>query len=203
MAHHAMPDTAPLTLHIPADIGWNNEAFFTFCRANRGLRIERTAEGDITIMTPAGGGTGRRNASLIIALGIWAEQDGTGVVFDSSAGFLLPNNAVRSPDVAWVRRERLVSLAPEQKEKFLPVCPDFVIALRSASDRLADLQSKLAEYLANGTTLGWLIDPAARQVHVYAVGQPTIRLDNPSTLAGDPTLPGFVLALPPLWDPGF
>ena len=136
-------------------------------------------------------------------LRLWAKRSGTGVAFDSNGGFILPNGAMRSPDASWVRRGRLVALTAEQKQRFLPVCPDFVIELRSPSDRLAPIEAKMREYIENGARLGWLIDPIERKVHVYKNGEPVRALDNPDTLRADPTLPGFVLDLKPSWEPGF
>ena len=143
----------PMMLHLDPIIQMNEEQFFRFCRINDEWRIERTAEGDLEIMPPAGGGTGNRNFKLATRLGVWTERDGTGVEFDSSTGFVLPNGATRSPDASWVRRERLADLSAEQKERFLPLCPDFVVELRSLSDRLENLQYKMREYLENGARL--------------------------------------------------
>jgi Uma2 family endonuclease len=133
----------------------------------------------------------------------WALQDGTGVSFDSSTGFNLPNGVTRSPDAAWVKRFRLAGLTPEQREKFLPLCPDFVVDLGSPSNRLSSLQEKIQEYLDNGAQLGWLIDPPGRQVYVYRPNRPVEGLENPATILGDPILPGFVLDLQEIWEPGF
>lgn len=133
----------------------------------------------------------------------WAKQDDRGIAFDSSTGFILPNGAVRSPDASWVLRSRLAELTAQQKQKFLPPCPDFVVELRSASDRLLDAQAKMDEYIANGARLGWLIDPMSHEVHVYVPGQAPMLLANPATVAGAPILPGFVLDLTAVWDPGF
>ena len=126
-------------------------------------------------------------------------MDGTGLAFDSSAGFTLPNGAIRSPDASWVRRERWNALTPDQQEKFAPLCPDFVVELRSRTDRLSDLHDKLQEYIDNGARLGWLIDPIDKRVYVYRPGQPVESLDDPATLSGDPVLTGFVLPVRELW----
>jgi Uma2 family endonuclease len=193
---------APLILHTPP--GWRaDDAFFDLCRRNAELRIEQTAEGDLIIMPPAGGETGYRNAEIIAQLGNWAKRDGAGVAFDSSTGFLLPNGAKRSPDAAWVTRSRLATLTPAQKQQFLPLCPDFVAELRSPTDRLPDLQAKMAEYQANGARLGWLIDPAERTVHVYRPAVAVEILAAPGRITADPELPGFVLELQEIWEPGF
>jgi len=196
-------ESPPLVLHLRPAIEMTREQLFQFCQLNRDLRIERTAEGDLVIMPPTGGETGARNAKLIAQVIRWAEQDGSGVVFDSSTGFDLPNGATRSPDVAWVKRSRLAALTPEQKQGFLPLCPDFVIELRSPSDPLSTLQEKMEEYRANGAQLGWLIDPVERRVYVYRPGAPVECLDNPTELKGDPVLPGFVLDLEAVWEAGF
>lgn len=193
----------PLILHTRPVLDLSDEQFYEFCQLNREWRIERTTEGDLLFMAPAGGETGYRNILLATALATWALQDGTGVPFDSSTGFTLPNGAIRSPDVAWVKRSRLASLAPEQKRKFLPLCPDFVIELRSPSDNLKTVQDKMREYLDTGTLLGWLIDPVDRRVYVYRPGAAMECLDNPVTVSGDPELPSFVLDLKAIWEASF
>lgn len=180
-----------------------DDKFYQFCRLNADLRIERTAKGEIIIMPPAGGETGSRNLSVGALLWNWARQDGRGIAFDSSTGFILPNGATGAPDAAWVRRERLAELTPAQKEKFLPLCADFVVELRSPTDRVADLQAKLIEYIENGAQLGWLLIPATHTVVVYRpAAQPTI-LVNPDTITAEPLLPGLTLQLAAIWDPGF
>jgi Uma2 family endonuclease len=183
----------PLVLRMPASLRMDEEQFFDFCQRNENLRIERSAEGDLIIMPPAGGYSGNQNFQLTVLFGVWANQDGTGEGFDSSTGFKLPNGATRSPDVAWVKSERLAALTPQQTERFIPLCPDFVIELRSSTDRLSTLKSKMKEYMANGARLGWLLDPKNRHVYVYRPGVPVERLDDPPTVSGDPELPGFVL----------
>jgi Uma2 family endonuclease len=181
----------------------NEEQFYVFCQANPHLRIERTAKGEFVIMPPVGGEASNQNARLNFHLLGWADRDGTGIVFDSSGTFVLPNGAIYSPDAAWVRRSRLAGLTAEQKKKFLPLCPDFVIELRSPSDHLSDLKKKMAEYIANGTELGWLINPRRREVFVYRPDQAVLHLKNPDTIAGEPVLPGFTLDLRQIWEPGF
>lgn len=193
----------PLVLHTRPVFEMSNDLFFDFCQTNREWRIERTAEGDVLIMPPSGWETGTYNARIGAFLTTWALQDGTGVASDSSTGFDLPNGATRSPDAAWVKRSRLATLTPEQKKRFLPLCPDFVIELRSPSDHLKTLQDKLQEYLANGAQLGWLLDTPNRQVYVYRPGQAVECLENPATISGDPELPGFVLDLAKIWEPDF
>lgn len=191
----------PATLAFAPAVSLTDDQLYTFCQQNPAWRIERTAGGEIVIMPPVGGESSQRNLSLSAALYAWTQTHPAGVAFDSSAGFILPNGALRSPDASWLRRERLATLAPVQKQRFLPLCPDFVVELRSPSDRLTDLQAKMEEYQANGAQLGWLIDPLERQVWVYAAGRPPILLNHPETLAGDPLLPNFVLSLAPIWSP--
>lgn len=193
----------PLVLHLRPAVEMTEDQFFEFCQINGLWRIERTAEGDILIMSPVGGGGSSRNLDLAAQLWAWAKRDGSGAAFESSAGFTLPNSAMRSPDAAWVRKSRLRNISGEQREKFLPLCPDFVVELKSASDRLATLQAKMEEYIDNGAQLGWLIDPEKRQVYIYRPGTEVQRLEAPETLSGAPELPGFVLDLRRIWDPGF
>ncbi len=134
----------PMVLRTRPALEMDEEQFFELCRINDELRIERSAEGDIEVMPPTGGGTGNRNFTLALQLGNWTERDGSGIGFDSSTGFILPNGATRSPDAAWVRRERLANLTAEQKERFLPLCPEFVIELRSPSDHLPPSKRRYA-----------------------------------------------------------
>jgi Uma2 family endonuclease len=195
-------ETEPVVLHF-GEIAkqMDDPAFFAFCQANRDWRIELTHTGDLIVMAPTGGMTGRRNATLNARIWVWAEADGTGIGFDSSTGFTLPNGAKRSPDAAWIKRTRWVALTQEEREAFPPLCPDFVVELRSPSDSLAMLQAKMEEYLQNGAQLGWLIDPIEKRVFVYRPGVPPDLLKNPTTISGDPTLPGFTLDVQQLWNP--
>jgi Uma2 family endonuclease len=194
-------ERTPLVLHVRNAVNLTSQEFFALCAANRDLRIERSAQGDILIMPPTGGRTGVRSGELFLQLRLWADQDGSGVVFDSSTGFELPSGAIRSPDVAWVRRARLETLTIEQKETFLQLCPDFVIELRSPSDRMAILQEQMIEYMSNGAQLAWLIDPIARRVLRYRPNVGPEAVQDPSALRGDPVLPGFVLTLRAIWEP--
>jgi len=179
----------------------NDDQFFDFCQANRELRIERTADGDILLMSPTGAKSGQRNAIITMRLGIWAERNGKGVVFDSSTAFRLPNRAIRSPDAAWVLKSKLKRFSTVEQEKFLPLCPDFVIELKSPTDRLADLKKKLKEYIDNGARLGWLLNPEARQVLIYRPGRAVEVVNHPEAVSGEPELPGFVLDLKAIWEP--
>jgi len=196
-------DMIPMSIDLRPLPTMTNEEFFLFCQANRNLRIERTSEREIIMMAPADGETGARNANLVADLGNWARANKQGVVFDSSTGFDLPNGATRSPDAAWVRREGLAQLTADQKRKFLPLCPDFVIELRSATDSLRATQAKMAEWVANGVQLGWLLDPPERSVYIYRPGYPPEKLQNVATISAEPVLSGFLLDLAAIWSPGF
>ena len=175
------------------------EQFEELCHEYRELRLELTSTGELIVMPPAGSQTGRRNADLTYQLVAWCKQDGTGVCFDSTAGFTVPNGAIRSPDGAWIKRERWDSLTEQQKNSFAPICPDFVVELRSPSDNLSQLYLKMFEYVENGTSLGWLIDPFKRQVYVYRPDEEVVVLDNPETVSGEPLMLGFKLNLTELW----
>jgi len=192
-------ENSPLVLHLHPVINLTDEQFFEFCQINRDLRIERTATGELLIMPPTGSETGGRNFRLNGQLYNWTEQNGTGFGFDSSTGFTLPNGAKVSPDAAWVKLERWNALTPEQQQKFAPICPDFVVELRSASLHLTPLKTKMQEYIGNGALLGWLIDRKKRQVYIYRPGVAVECLDNPATVSGESVLPGFVLDLSKIW----
>ena len=186
-------------LNAPSDSWLTDDQFFQLCQANRDLRIERNANGDLVIMAPTGGNTSRYNSEMGADLAIWNRKTKLGVTFDSSGGFKLPNGAERSPDAAWVTLERWNRLTPEQQERFIPLAPDFVIELRSPSDALAPLQAKLQEYIDNGTRLGWLLNRRDRQAEIYRPNQPKQVLPAPSTLSGEDILPGFILDLSAIW----
>ena len=188
-------ESTTVLLRLPPDLHLSDDQLYEFCRLNRELRVERTAQGGLLIMPPAGGDTSAKNAEITIQLGLWAKRNGTGRTFDSSGGFSLPNGATRSPDASWVRNDRLAALTSEERAKFLPLCPDFVIELRSVTDGLSALQEKMSEYMENGAQLGWLIDPLAGQVFVYRPGAPVERLEEPDNVSADPVLPGFRLEL--------
>ena len=176
-----------------------DEQFFQLCQDNRDLRFERNSNGDILIMPPTGGETGHRNLKIIQKLANWTDTNQRGIAFDSSTGFKLSNGSDRSPDASWIPLEKWNNLTPQQRQKFLPLCPDFVIELRSPSDSLKTLQNKMKEYLENGTKLGWLINPKAKQVEIYRQGKEVEILDNPTTLSGEDILPNFVLDLESIW----
>jgi len=184
-----------LALRLAPLVTLDDGQLFQFCQLNRDLRIERDAEGVLVLMAPAGGASSARNLELSRQLANWAQRDGSGIAFDSSVGFILPNGAMRSPDAAWVRRERWDALSNEQREKFPPLCPDFVVEVRSPSDRLSTLQRRVRELVRNGAQLGWLIDPRRRSVHVYRAGEAVQTLLAPISVSAEPLLPGFVLNL--------
>ncbi len=192
--------SSPIVVLIPPSMQMTDEQFFEFCQVNRDLRIERNKLGEVSIMPPTGSETGNRNFNIALQVGIWAEQDGTGICFDSSTGFKLSTGAERSPDVSWIKLERWNTLDREQQQKFAPICPDFVIELRSASDSLQPLKDKMEEYMREpGIQLGWLIDRKNRKVYIYRPGQPEECLENPASISGDRILPGFVLNTSKVW----
>jgi Uma2 family endonuclease len=176
-----------------------DEQFYQLCRQNPETKFERNAKGEIIIMSPTGGETGKLNFNLALKIGIWNEQTQLGVCFDSSTCFKLPNGANRSPDVAWIKQERWDALSAEQKEKFPPIAPDFVLELVSPSDSLKDLQTKMQEYINNGVKLGWLINPKKHQVEIHRQGRSPEILDSPANLSGENVLPGFILDLQSIW----
>ncbi len=188
--------TLPPTLKLTIDL--TDEQFFQLCQQNRDLRFERTAKGEILIMPPTGGETSKRNFEVAVQLGIWNKQSNLGVCFDSNGGFTLPNGATRAPDASWVRRDRWEALTPEQRERFVPLCPDFVVELRSPSDSLEKVREKMREYMDNGARLGWLLNPQDQQVEIYRPARDVEILENPLTLSGEDVLPGFVLELSPI-----
>ena len=188
-----------LTISLDSVLEISDEQFFQICQKNSDLRFERNAQGDITIMAPAGSETGMHNSDLNADIVIWNRRKKLGVTFDSSAGFKLPNGADRSPDSSWILKERWEALTPEQRSRFAPICPDFVMELMSPSDSLKTTQAKMQEYQENGARLGWLINRKDRQVEVYRIGQPVEILKSPTTLSGEDVLPDFVLDLASIW----
>jgi Uma2 family endonuclease len=177
----------------------SDEQFYEFCHRNANLRIERNANGEVIVMPPAFSDTGNRNFKVAVQLGIWAERDGTGEGFDSSAGFTLPNGAMRSPDAAWIRIDRWNALTDKQKASFAPICPDFVVELRSTSDTLKSLQTKMQEYIDNGASLGLLIDRQSQTVYCYRADSSVAVLNQPEQVSCDPELPGFALQMSKIW----
>ncbi len=194
-------DILPIVLKLSPLIELTEEQFAEFCSLNRDLRIERAATGELEIMAPAFSEISRRNSEICRQLANWTRQDDTGLSYDSSAGFTLPNGAIRGPDASWISLSRLQSLTPEQRSGFYHICPDFVIELRSDTDCLSVLRAKMQEYMDNGAHLGWLIDPQNKRVYIYRPDQEVQTLQNPESLSADPILPGFVLDLAEVWDP--
>ena len=188
-----------LTLNLNPIIKLTDEQFFQLCQENENIRLERTAKGELIIMSPAGGETGNSNAGLTAQIWIWNERNKLGKVFDSSTGFKLPNGANRSPDASWVKLERWNALTPEQQKKFPPICPDFVVELMSPSDSLKETQDKMKEYRDNGAVLGWLINRQSRQVEIYRQNQEVEVLESPAAVSGEDVLPGFILNLESIW----
>ena len=191
IAPFLMPDLTSLRLTAAE--------FEQLCRDNPELRLELTSTGGLIVMPPAGSKTGQRNANLNRQVSVWAHKDDTGLAFDSSTGFTLPNRAIRSPDASWVRRNVWDALSEAEQERFAPLCPDFVIELRSSSDPLKALKQKMQEYLNNGTQLAWLIDPHDRSVYIYRRGKEVEVLTDAASISADPILPGFELQLAELW----
>ncbi|NJL56914.1 Uma2 family endonuclease [bacterium] len=188
-----------LTLKLNSIVRLTDEQFYKLCQDNPELKLERTATGELVLMSPTGGETGKQNSDLIIDLGIWNRQTQLGIVFDSSTGFKLPNGADRSPDAAWIPLQRWDALTQAQRKRFLPLCPDFLIELLSPTDTWEVGVAKLQEYQENGNRLGWLIAPASRKVAIYRIGQPVEILTSSPSLSGEDVLPGFVLNLEQIW----
>jgi Uma2 family endonuclease len=196
----------PVTTPLPIDLSalltlpkMSDGQFYEFCRTNPELRIERNADGEVIVMSPAFSDTGNRNLKISQQVANWADVDGTGEVFDSSAGFTLPNGATRSPDTSWILADRWNALSPEQQASFAPIVPEFVIELRSSSDTLLGLQEKMQEYIEQGVRLGLLIDRKNRTVHVYRPALAPEIFENPEVVNCDPELPGFGLKMGRIW----
>lgn len=196
-------ERASVLVHVRPLFEMNDREFEEFCRLNRDLRIEMTAEGDLIIMPPTFSRTGSRNAAVTGQLWTWTDIDGTGVCFDSNALFILPNGAKRSPDASWISKARLLSLTEEQRAKFLPLCPDFVVELRSSSDSLDELHDKMREYMANGARLGWLLDPTTKTVYVYRADGSTEEIKDAERVEGEPPVAGLALDLRKIWNVEF
>lgn len=190
-------DSATLSLssRLKLSIDLSDDQFFELCQRNRDYRFERTVSGELLIMPPTGSETGNYNGKLTQRLFNWADTNELGIAFDSSTGFKLPNGANRSPDASWVKRERWEVLTAEQRKKFAPICPDFVVELRSETDFLKELQEKMREYRDNGARLGWLIDRKNQRVEIYRLGQDVEVIESPATLLGEEVFPGFILDL--------
>ena len=195
-----------VTLNVPPAVALTDEQFYQPCVANEQWKLELTAEGELIIMPPTGGESGIRNSDINLQLGLWNRQTRLGKVFDSSTEFRLPNGAKRSPDASWVILQRWEGLSREEKKRFPPLCPDFVVELRSETDSLEQLRSKMREYRANGAHLGWLIDPRTPLVEIYRPNREVETLNfsfdqAPPTLSGESILPGFILDLTVILNP--
>jgi len=184
-----------LTLQIPPELKFTDDEFEQIVAFNQELRLELTEQGELIIMSPTGGETGNRNFDLIGQIWFWNRKNNLGKAFDSSTGFKLPNGATRSPDASWIAMERWDSLTPQQRKKFLPLCPDFAVELVSESDDVEDARKKMREYIANGLRLGWLINPKDKQVEIYRVGKEVEILQSPKSLSGENILTDFTLDL--------
>ena len=194
------PETLQIQLPATLKLSVTQEQFEALAAVNPDLRLERTSPGELIVSPPTGWETGERNWSLSGELYLWWRNSGEpGKAFDSSTGFILPNGATRAPDASWISEERWQKLTPEQKTKFAQICPDFVVELRSDSDRLKPLEDKMKEYIENGTQLGWLLDPKSRRVEIYRPDSDVEVLENPTELSGEEVLPGFVLELRRIW----
>ncbi|MEG3898768.1 Uma2 family endonuclease [Microcoleus sp. SVA1_B6] len=194
------PETISIELPNAIALLVSSEQFEALALANPDLRLERTSQGELIVNPPTGGESSERNFNITGQLARWCDDnEDLGSGFDSSGGFILPNGANRSPDASWVSRERLEALTPKQRKGFVPLCPDFVVELRSASDSLSTLQEKMREYRENGARLGWLIDPQNRRVEIYRQQNEVEILIDPTELSGEDVLPGFVLNLRRVW----
>ncbi len=188
-----------LTLNLNPIIKLTSEQFYLLCEANPELKLERNSQGELIVMPPTGGETGRSNSNINGQIWFWNEEKQLGELFDSSTGFTLPSGANRSPDVSWVEKSRWDPLNKEQKEKFIPLCPDFVIEIMSPSDNLKKLQNKMQEYMENGCRLGWLINRKQQEVEIYRQGKEVEVLKLPQTISGEDVLPGFLLNMQKIW----
>lgn len=185
----------PLKIRLHPAISMTDEQFFELCQLNQDVQIERNARGELVFMPPMGSESEQRNFNLIGQLWAWTKQDNTGVGFGSSGGFTLPNGAVRSPDAAWISKTLWEQIDSELRKKFAPICPDFVVELRSETDSLQVLQEKMTEYIDNGAKLGWLIAPQQQKVYIYRSNSKVEELEHPLSLSGEDVLSGFTLDL--------
>jgi Uma2 family endonuclease len=192
--------TTALTLNLLPALKLTDEQFEQLALANRDIRLELTARGELIIMPPTGGETGNRNFELYLDLGNWNRQTRLGKAFDDSTGFQLPNGAKRSPDLSWITIKKWGSLSVEDRKKFIPLCPDFVVELVSESNDLEDTRKKMRAYLDNGLRLGWLIVPKTQIVEIYRLDREVEYLQSPTTLSGEEILPGLIVDLQPIWE---
>lgn len=188
-----------LVLNLPPVLSLDDEQFQALVMANRDMRLELSAKGELLIMPPTGGETGNRNFELYLDLGNWNRQTQLGKAFDSSTGFQLPNGAKRSPDLSWITLQRWKALTPQQRKGFLPLCPDFLVELVSESDDVTITEEKMQEYLENGLRLGWLLIPKTQTVKIYRRGREVEVLQSPTQLSGEEVLPDFIVNLQPIW----
>lgn len=188
-----------LTVDFHSILTITDEQFYQLCLQNPEIKFERTVDRELIIMSPTGGGNGKRNSEILIELGIWNRQQKLGVIFDFSTGFILPNGSIRSPDIAWIPNYKWEQISLQEQERFISLCPDFIVKLRSQSDRLKPLQEKMVEYIENGTRLGWLINRKDRTVEIYRAGTEKEILYNPANLLGEDVLSNFVLNLELIW----
>ncbi|MFM2064303.1 MAG: hypothetical protein RLZZ507_3974 [Cyanobacteriota bacterium] len=188
-----------ITINLNPIVRFTDDQFYQLCRENPDVKFERNAKGELLVMSPTGGETGRINSEINADFGVWNRHNKLGVCFDSSTCFKLPNGANRSPDVAWIKKERWDNLTLEEKTKFPPIAPDFVLELMSPTDNLQETQKKMQEYIDNGVKLGWLINPKTQQVEIYRLGKPVEILTAPSELSGEDILPGFLLNMAIVW----
>lgn len=178
-----------------------DQEFFTLSQSNETVLFEREANGEIVERPLAGWQASQCSAKINCQLGNWSRRDGSGVCFGALTGFALPDGAIRGVYAAWVLRSRLVSLTAEQKKRFLPLSPDFVVELISEAEDSPYFQKKMSEYLSCGSKLGWLIDPEEKAVYVYRADKSVQKLENANNVSADPELPGFVLDLREIWEP--
>jgi Uma2 family endonuclease len=190
----------PLPLRFRPQTPMSDEELMRFCGANEAVRVERDANGEILVMTPAGSKTSRMNSRITRLLDEWAEEDGRGVAFDSNGGFTLPDGSMRAADAAWVDRTRWDALSARDQERFAPLCPDFVIELRSPNDGLTELKTKMEHWITNGARLGWLIDPENKTVSIHRPGEQAEILTYPSSVQGNGVMSGFELVMARVWD---
>ena len=197
-----MDDTRSVRLHFDFENQKRRvtpNEFWEFCAKNRKLRAELTKDGDVIIMPPTGFESSEKNSEIVFELTAWAKKDGTGIVTESSGAYILPNGATRAPDAAWIKKERLEHFSAEERKKFLPIAPDFVIELRSASDSLTEQQAKMEEWIENGVRLAWLIDTKTKRVHIYRPNSNAEVMENPSKVSAEDILPGFELDITEIW----
>jgi Uma2 family endonuclease len=189
-----------LPIRILPDRPMTDEELMRFCAANDGLRVEREPNGEILVMTPANSKTSKMNSRIVRLLDEWAEEDGRGVAFDSSGGFTLPDGSMRNPDASWVENSRWQALTDAQQSSFAPLCPDFVLELRSPTDRLPDTHAKMQQWIANGTEVAWLIDPIDKAVTIYRPGESPEQLTHPTSVQGTGPIAGFELVIARIWE---